>query len=700
MLLSSVSLKAQMNYEWLGTHGGPNYSEFGLDITCDDSGNVFMVGEFLDQAVVADSFFPTTEGNSDLFLAKFDPHGAPQWIQSLGSDQIDRVYAVNSGLDDHLYITGYGKVVFPARTSLHARDALIARFRANGEMAWGLALDGDVLSEGKDIVGDENGNCYVAGQMETTSWLGADTLVGNGARDGWLGSFDSTGNLRWWLTFGGTGDDDCWTLGRDGEGALYVGGSFNGTATFGTTSLVSQGGRDAFVAKYDSNGVFQWARGFHGSMDNATLALKVSKDGSCYFTGEYMDSLFVPGDTLVSSNFVDIFYGKMDRDGNLLWAKSAGGTNRDVPQDLEIDAEENVYIGGYFFGTLDFDTASVVSAGFDDMYFCKLDSNGNMLAFGSSHFPDTRDVFGVGVDPAQNILLSGAFSQEMSFGTDTIQAVSNSIDIFAAKFSTLPFSAFIDSVTGSPFCGDDEFWVHFTVTGAPADSNRFYLELSDANGSFANPDTVGIYSGAVGGSIMGTIPASIVAGTGYRLRVVASAPAFISPDNGTDITLDPATAIPVDITGDTLLCNGLPVVLEVDQGFVSQVWSNGDTNYFIVVTQPGQYSVEAVDSNGCSNQDFQVVSSCISAPEPEEPPLIQYFPNPADDQLIVESQFPGRHVLVFYDLHGRAVLHQDFVASQKGWRKTLNLAALPAGIYLLRVQHQHRSASGRLLIRR
>jgi hypothetical protein len=701
LLLLSVSHGfGQTGYVWTTSVGGPLYSEFGLDVACDDQGNVFLVGEYLDGAVIGDSTY-TSLGDNDLFIAKYDPEGNPLWVRVHGSTQLDRLYAVDAGPEGDAYVGGYGKVTFPMRLAgpdLHARDAIVARYRSNGDLVWGNIMDGDVFSEAQDVVGLQDLGCFATGQYQTTGWFGTDTLVGNGSSDAYLVRFDSVGNYVWGRTIGGSLEDKPWAMGIDAEENVVVGGYFKGTAYFGNDTLTATAGQDAFIAKYASDGTPIWAKKLSGPVDDFVFGMKTSEDGDTYFTGNFEDYIVFGNDTVFGTSAEDIFYGKMDADGDLVWWKSANGSSIDAPQDLEIDAEENIYIGGYFFGTLDWDGNTTISAGFDDMFFTKMDSNGTVLIFETSHFPDTRDVFGLGVDPAQNMVATGSFIQYVNFGGDTIFSVDNSIDIFLTKYATRNVEVVFDTLTGSPYCGGDLFHVEFSAYGDLDSGNVFYLELSDASGSFAAPDTIGMLTSQYGGTITGTIPPGLPFGTGYRARVVSTSPGFTTADNGFDITLDPSTAIPVSIIGDSVLCNGFPIQLQIDQGFASQLWSNGDTTYFIVVTIPGLYTVEAVDSNGCSNIDQLNVSSCVASDESHIPLSFNAYPNPVQNQLIIEGEGAGAWQLDLVDMAGRSVWQNQFESGNLKWRKTASVAHLPAGMYFLRARLNDRNSSRKIIV--
>lgn len=104
-------------------------------------------------------------------------------------------------------------------------------------------------------------------------------------------------------------------------------------------------------------------------------------------------------------------------------------------------------------------------------------------------------------------------------------------------------SIMTSAISGSPFCVGNgvtaSVSVPYTITGTFAGTNDFRAELSDASGSFASPTTIGSLSNTSGGgTISATIPASVTAGTGYRIRVVGSDPATTGADNASDLVIN------------------------------------------------------------------------------------------------------------------------------------------------------------------
>jgi hypothetical protein len=537
LCVSFAAMQAQIGYRWAVSGGSDGFFDNGLDVDVDAAGNVFLAAEYEDRATFMDTLL-YAQGGPDLLIAKLSPAGELIWLNTAGSTVHDRAYAVDAAPDGSVWMAGYGKILFPQSRTLHTRDALVARYRSDGSLAWGRYMDGDQYSEGRDIVGDAAGNATLTGVIKVNGWYPGDTLFGHGFSDAFLVRFDSTGDIQWVKAIGGPGDDAAWKVAADPAGNLVVCGFFSQTADFGGSTRNATGGKDAFVAKYSPGGTLIWVKALGGPGNDEVLAVETSEDGSIYFAGNFEDSIVTNVGTVVSVAAVDVCYGKLDAAGNLVWIKSAGGSNLDYVQDLDVDSKENVYFGGYFFEGFTIDTVTVQSIAFDNMYWAKVDSNGTLLRLETALYNDSRDVLGIAVDDAQNVVVTGLYGQLIQLGSYTLPAVLGTIDFFVAKFATAQFSLQIDSVVGSPYCGSDLFTVVVDMQGMPDTGSVFYLELSDASGSFANPDTVGQYAGLLPSSISGQLPLGLSGGSGYRLRVVCSSPAFTSNDNGYDVESD------------------------------------------------------------------------------------------------------------------------------------------------------------------
>ncbi len=240
----------------------------------------------------------------------------------------------------------------------------------------------------------------------------------------------------WAKQAGGTSSDVSYNIAVDANGYSYVTGCFRGSATFGTTTLTSSGEADIFVAKLNSNGNWLWAKQVGGTNKDSGSGIAVDANGNSYVTGEFSASATFGTTTLTSSGEADIFVAKLDSNGNWLWAKQAGGTSDDWSYGLAVDANGNSYVTGYFRSSATFGTTTLIFSGGDDIFVAKLDSNGNWLWAKQAGGTDWDEGKSIAVDANGNSYVTGYFrSSSITFGTTTLTSIGSG-DIFVAKLDS------------------------------------------------------------------------------------------------------------------------------------------------------------------------------------------------------------------------------------------------------------------------
>ncbi|GAA4339468.1 hypothetical protein [Flaviaesturariibacter amylovorans] len=111
------------------------------------------------------------------------------------------------------------------------------------------------------------------------------------------------------------------------------------------------------------------------------------------------------------------------------------------------------------------------------------------------------------------------------------------------------------SVNGGTYCAGSTMTIQYKTFQPFNAGNTFTVHLSDAAGSFAAPLALRTVSDTGSGTTYALIPAAVPNGDGYRVRIVASDPAYTSADNGTDIRINAqATVNPV---GNPVYCAGV-----------------------------------------------------------------------------------------------------------------------------------------------
>jgi len=262
-------------------------------------------------------------------------------------------------------------------------------------------------------------------------------------------------NLTWATQFGGNGYDYGNGIGVDAAENIYICGQFDGTCDFdpgpGVYNLTATGSNCGFISKLDPSGNFLWAHPLGGTTgNNSGRDLVVTPGGNVYVTGYFHGSGdFDPGVgvTTLTASGDDAFACKLDPLGNLVWAKSIGGTSNEMGFTLALDASENCFIGGVFSNTVDFDpgagTFTMTAAG-NDAFICELNSSGNFvraIKLGGTY--DDR-CYGLVTDNAGNVYAAGMFSDVADFdpGAGIFRDTSNGLwDAYICKLTpTLDFT--------------------------------------------------------------------------------------------------------------------------------------------------------------------------------------------------------------------------------------------------------------------
>ena len=447
LFLGFNTINAQ-TFEWAKSFGEIN-NDIGYSIAVDALGNVYTTGFF--QGTV--DFDPgtgisnlTSSGDEGIFVQKLDANGNFQWAKSLGgssfSDNIG--YSIALDTSNNVYITGeFNGNVF------------VQKMDTNGNILWEIFLESSLICIGFSIVVDTSGNVYTTGYFQGTvdfdPATGISNLTAFGTRGIFVQKLDTNGNFLWAKSFGGNGYSEGKSIALDISGNVYTTGYFRGSGDFDPGSGISiltggNGYDDVFVQKMDANGNFLWAKSLAGDDHEGGSSIITDASGNVYTTGYFEGIVDFDSGTSISnltaSGSRDVFVQKMDANGNFIWAKSFGGANLDGSTSIVIGASGDLYLIGYFYGTVDFDPGTginnLTSEGAGDVFVQKMDTNGNSIwakSFGGSN---SDSGISIAVDTSENIYTVGGFNGTVDFdpdlGTNDLISLGN-YDVFVQKMS-------------------------------------------------------------------------------------------------------------------------------------------------------------------------------------------------------------------------------------------------------------------------
>lgn len=410
--------------------------------------------------------------------------------------------------------------------------------------------------------------------------------------------------FEWVSQFSGESQCVSKSIADDDDGNVYTTGYFEDTVDFdpgaGIFELVSQGSQDAFVSKLDTDGNLIWVKQFTGTTSVRGHFIAVDDLGNVYSSGfAQIQADMDPGlDTfyLTLFNLPDTYISKLDNDGNFVWAKALRGASYITGLSFALDDSANVYVGGSFKETGDFnpsdaDVYALTASANYDAFVVKLSSLGNFVwakRFGGAAHESVQSI---AVDNDANVYTTGSFSGEVDFDPSDNELLLSG-DAFVTKYDSDGGFEWAKAIDG------------FDVTG-------FAIALND----MANVCYAGTFSGTVDFD-----PGTEI----YELSSMGGSDIFISKldDNGDFLWAgqmggpsdDKANSIALDESGNVYTTGTFRSTADFDPGddeyllatgaisdiFVSKLDSNGNFNWAKKLGGPANeegYSI-AVDNDG------------------------------------------------------------------------------------------------------
>ncbi len=219
----------------------------------------------------------------------------------------------------------------------------------------------------------------------------------------------STLSWGWGKTIGGIGSESTAALAVDSRNGVYVFGHFSGSITADGQTLSSVGGSDMYLIKYDTTGNLVWAQRFGGSGNEEAKGLKTDRSGNLVLTGNFEGSITFGSTTLTSTGASDVCIVKLQPDGNVLWAKQFTGSLADKGGALICDDKRNIYTtGSYLSNDFNIGGSSFSTPKSSNIYYCKLDSNGNKIWAKSSSSNTAFTIYNFDVLPGKTLLMHGS----------------------------------------------------------------------------------------------------------------------------------------------------------------------------------------------------------------------------------------------------------------------------------------------------
>jgi len=387
----------QGNMIWIQTIGGTGLDIVG-SVCTGTNGNIYICGYYDSPVLTVGTSTlgqASTISNYDMFVAAYSTGGASLWSFKYGgaSSEQARGIAYSSALNNVIVTGFFNTATFPfgvynvsnSATSGASNDVFVARFNATFGTPTGAWATGGVNSNdyGYSVEVDAS-NIYIGGAFSPIT--GNASTVGSavtslGSQDVFIAKYNNSQVFQWVRTGGSanTSADYFLNMDIDASSNIYFCGSYYGsTMQIGTANLLNSGQNDAFIAKYNSSGVFQWADKLGSTQSEMANGVTVDGNNNVYLTGHFSGTVVTVGSNTLTNttpgSTQDIFVVKYSPTGTAQWATSAACVGYETAYDIAADAIGNVYVTGAYnvSGAMAFGTTTISSNGNNDSFLAKI----------------------------------------------------------------------------------------------------------------------------------------------------------------------------------------------------------------------------------------------------------------------------------------------------------------------------------------
>ncbi|HXH19163.1 MAG TPA: SBBP repeat-containing protein [Chitinophagales bacterium] len=519
---------------------------------------------------------------------------------------------------------------------------------------WARTGSGIGQDAGQRVTADKYGNIYVTGYFSGEAEFSGQDYQGNGIFDIFLAKYSGSGDLLWLKYAGSAQNDAGYGIAIDTSGYIYVTGYFTSVAAFGENAslmhLSSNGNTDIFLAKYDADGNLIWAKSAGGVGEDKAFNLVIDQFNNISITGFFSYTSLFGGCAVVSNGSTDAFIAQYDTAGNCRWAQSLGSSGLDKSFGIAVDSSGNSYITGFFYYAALLSNSSIVLEGdglSSDIFICKYSPAGDVLLAERVGGPYNDASFGITLDKDKAIFITGYFLEEIDFGDCHLQNYRYN-DIFIVKF---------DSTFNCEWA-NHEGGIHLDMG----------LDITvDRHG---NVYVTGIYDS------LGYFGRDTVFSVNYY---------------------------------DMFLCkyNNKGILLWMK----SAGGNGGDFSKAVHVRSDGVIYLTGYYKYTCAFDGIRVPLSKeadifvtklsqpvgMEHPEPQPMPAISVYPNPNAGEFYIDAPFPiddGQTVVSVFDISGKIILQQEL---RDNVSRAIALRQ-PAGVYIVKVESRTAIHSKRIVI--
>ncbi|MEG1592256.1 T9SS type A sorting domain-containing protein [Chryseobacterium sp.] len=358
---------------------GGSYSDVAKSIQQTSDGGYIVAGE----SNSTNGDVTGNHGNTDFWIVRLDPSGTIQWQKSLGGSYSDIANAIQQTSDGGYIVAGESNSINGDVTGNHGNaDYWIVKLDSSGNIQWQKSLGGSNRDAANSVKQTLDGGYIVAGESNSTN---GDITGNHGNSDYWIVKLDPSGILQWQKSLGGSLYDVANSIQQTSDGGYIVAGGSNSVDGDVTHN---QGNEDFWIVKLNPSGVIQWERSLSGNLSDRAESIQETEGGYIVTGGSNSQNSENPTTFGISNYRV----AKLDSNGIMQWQKHFGGSNNDYAYSTQQTPDGGYIVAG---GAQSVDGDVIGNHGNNDFWIVKLSSSGIIewqKTLGGSAFDDAYSI--------------------------------------------------------------------------------------------------------------------------------------------------------------------------------------------------------------------------------------------------------------------------------------------------------------------
>lgn len=279
-------------------------------------------------------------------IIKLNENGDEQWSRTIGGDRSDYLQSFEETSDGGYILGGYSQSLISGdktEDSYGGYDYWVIKIDSTGSIEWQKTIGG-AEDDRLKVISQTSDNGYILAGTSESDISGNKTEGSRGGEDYWILKLDPYGSIEWQKSIGGSSNDDLADMKNTVDGGYILTGSSKSDIS-GEKSENTEGSYDYWVIKLNSTGDIEWQNTIGGSDEDISTSIIQTPENS-YLVGGYSKSNISGKKTENSPGREDYWIIKLDVNGNIAWQSTLGGDKSDYLNSVTQNLDGSLLLGG------------------------------------------------------------------------------------------------------------------------------------------------------------------------------------------------------------------------------------------------------------------------------------------------------------------------------------------------------------------